>query len=61
LTDFQGEIFWDSTKPDGTFRKVLDISRIKALGWRPTITLESGLSSTIDWYKSATTKGEVRN
>ena len=61
LTDFQGEICWDSTKPDGTFRKVLDVSRIKALGWRPTITLESGLASTIDWYKSATAKGEVRN
>ena len=61
LTGFQGEIFWDSTKPDGTFRKVLDISRIKALGWKPTITLESGLESTIAWYKSACASGEVRN
>jgi GDP-L-fucose synthase len=60
LSGFQGEIFWDSTKPDGTLQKVLDISRIKALGWKPAISLESGLASTIDWYKSATANGEVR-
>jgi GDP-L-fucose synthase len=60
LSGFQGEIFWDSTKPDGTLQKVLDISRIKALGWKPAISLESGLASTIDWYKSASANGEVR-
>jgi len=60
LSGFQGEIFWDSTKPDGTLQKVLDVSRIKALGWKPAISLESGLASTIDWYKSASANGEVR-
>lgn len=57
---FTGEIEWDSSKPDGTPRKVLDVSRIKALGWKPTITLEAGIASTIAWYKAASARGEVR-
>jgi GDP-L-fucose synthase len=57
---FTGKIEWDSSKPDGTPRKVLDVSRIKALGWKPTITLDEGIASTIAWYKEANTRGEVR-
>jgi GDP-L-fucose synthase len=57
---FTGEIAWDRTKPDGTPRKVLDVSRIKALGWKPTISLEEGIASTIAWYKEANSRGEVR-
>jgi GDP-L-fucose synthase len=57
---FSGKIEWDSSKPDGTPKKVLDVSRIKALGWRPTITLEEGIASTIAWYKEANARGEVR-
>jgi GDP-L-fucose synthase len=57
---FTGEIEWDSTKPDGTPRKVLDVSRMKALGWKPTITLDAGIASTIAWYKEANARGEVR-
>jgi GDP-L-fucose synthase len=57
---FTGQIEWDSSKPDGTPRKVLDVSRIKALGWKPTITLEEGIASTIAWYKEANARGEVR-
>jgi len=57
---FSGEIEWDSSKPDGTPRKVLDVSRIKALGWKPTITLGAGIASTIAWYKAASARGEVR-
>jgi GDP-L-fucose synthase len=57
---FTGNIEWDSTKPDGTPRKVLDVSRVKALGWKPTITLEEGIASTIAWYKEANARGEVR-
>jgi GDP-L-fucose synthase len=59
-TDFTGQIKWDSSKPDGTPRKVLDVSRIKALGWKPTITLDEGIASTIAWYKEANARGEVR-
>jgi len=57
---FTGKIDWDFSKPDGTPRKVLDISRIKALGWKPTITLDQGIASTIAWYKEANARGEVR-
>ena len=57
---YSGEIEWDASKPDGTPRKVLDVSRIKALGWKPTITLEAGIASTIAWYKAASARGEVR-
>jgi len=57
---FSGEIEWDSSKPDGTPKKVLDVSRIKALGWKPTITLDEGIASTIAWYKEANARGEVR-
>ncbi len=57
---FSGQIEWDSSKPDGTPRKVLDVSRIKALGWKPTITLDEGIASTIAWYKEADARGEVR-
>jgi GDP-L-fucose synthase len=57
---FTGKIEWDSSKPDGTPRKVLDVSRVKALGWKPTITLDKGIASTIAWYKEANAQGEVR-
>ena len=57
---FTGKIEWDSSKPDGTPRKVLDVSRMKALGWKPTITLDEGIASTIAWYKEANAQGEVR-
>ena len=60
LSGFQGEIIWDTSKPDGTPRKTLDVSRIKALGWNPTITLEDGIASTITWFKEASAKGEAR-
>jgi GDP-L-fucose synthase len=57
---FVGEIEWDLSKPDGTPRKVLDVSRIRTLGWKPTITLEEGIASTVAWYKEANARGEVR-
>ena len=57
---FTGEIEWDTSKPDGTPQKVLDVTKIKALGWEPTITLEAGIASTVAWYKEASARGEVR-
>ena len=51
---FRGALQFDSSKPDGTPRKLLDTSRLTALGWRPTITLEAGLASTYEWYVSQT-------
>jgi len=47
---FKGEIIWDSSKPDGTMRKVLDSSKITKLGWKPLISLDQGITSTVEWY-----------
>ena len=60
ISGFKGEILWNKSKPDGTPRKVLDVSRIKQLGWSPRVTLEEGIASTIGWYREATAKGESR-
>jgi GDP-L-fucose synthase len=48
---FEGEIIWDTARPDGTPRKVLDISKISDLGWKPLITLDKGISQTVQWYQ----------
>jgi GDP-L-fucose synthase len=60
LAGFKGKVSWDSSKPDGTPRKVLDVSRINSLGWKPTIRLQDGIQNTIQWFKSAVEKGEAR-
>jgi GDP-L-fucose synthase len=51
-------INWDTSKPDGTPRKLLDISRLRALGWEPSITLSEGLESTYEWFLSTESAGE---
>jgi GDP-L-fucose synthase len=51
-TGFEGEIIWDSNKSDGVSRRVLDISRIKALGWEPKIPLQAGIRDTINWFRT---------
>ena len=53
---FDGEIAWDASKPDGTPRKLLDVSRLTRLGWRPAIGLDAGIRSTYEWYRSATAR-----
>lgn len=50
VVGFTGTIEWDSSKPDGMPRKLLDTSRINALGWKPRISLRDGLTSTYAWY-----------
>lgn len=52
ITGFKGNIEWDSSKPNGTPRKLLDVSRITALGWKAQISLEDGIRSTYEWYKA---------
>jgi GDP-L-fucose synthase len=50
IVGFRGRIRFDAAKPDGTPRKVVDVSRIKALGWTPRISLADGLAQTYRWY-----------
>ena len=50
VTNFQGSINWDTSKPDGTPRKLLDVSRINQLGWNSEILLTDGIKSTYEWF-----------
>jgi GDP-L-fucose synthase len=50
VVDFSGEILWDFTKPNGTPRKVLNVDKIKSLGWSPKIGIREGIESTYEWY-----------
>jgi len=52
IVGFKGSIEWDHSRPDGTPRKLLDTSRIRALGWQPTISLSDGIAETYAWYLS---------
>ena len=53
VTEFQGEIRFNTAMPDGTPRKLLDTSRINALGWKPRISLEDGIRETYAWFVSS--------
>ena len=53
ITNFKGKIIWDSNKPDGTFRKIMDSSRIKLIGWNPKITLNDGLKGVVKDIENA--------
>jgi len=50
VVGYKGSVEWDTSKPDGTPRKVLDVARIRELGWQPRIGLEEGIRRTYDWY-----------
>ena len=50
-TGFHGEILWDTTKPDGTPKKQLDVSHIKSLGWSPSIDLDKGIEMVLSEVK----------
>ena len=53
IVGFEGTIIQDSSKPDGTPRKLLDVSRLRSLGWEPTISLAEGIRATYEWYAAA--------
>jgi len=59
-TGFKGEILTDPTKPDGTPRKLLDISKIQATGWSPDVPFEAGLAAAYQDFKSSLTSGDAR-
>jgi len=50
VVGFTGDLAWDRTKPDGTPRKLLDVSKIGSLGWKPTIPLREGIAQTYQWF-----------
>ncbi len=50
IVGFEGELAWDANKPDGTPRKLLDISKIRRLGWSPSISLREGIARTYEWF-----------
>ena len=51
LTGFTGKVVWDSNRPDGTPRKVLDSTKINNLGWKSAIALDQGIAATVEWYQ----------
>ena len=50
VVDYKGDVSWDQSKPDGTPQKLLDISQIKKMGWKPTIDLRNGIRTVYKWY-----------
>jgi GDP-L-fucose synthase len=59
VTGFQGQIETDPTKPDGTMRKLMDVSRLAAMGWQARIGLEDGVSETYDWFRENIEKARL--
>jgi GDP-L-fucose synthase len=55
VMEFDGDFSWDAGQPDGTPRKVLDVSRLKELGWVPAVDFDRGIAATYDWYLRKTT------
>ena len=60
VVGFEGELVWDTTKPDGTPRKLLDVSKMNALGWKASIPLESGIHQAFEDYLRARTHQTLR-
>src|SRR6266545_3328485 len=52
VVGFDGELAWDTSKPDGTPRKLLDVSKLRALGWKPAISLRDGIARTYQWFRA---------
>ena len=52
ISGYNGIIYWDKSKHDGTMQKLLDIEKIRKLGWKPEISLDHGIQSTIEWYRT---------
>lgn len=60
LIKYKGKIIWDTTRPNGTPKRPLDFSKIKALGWHPKYDLVTGLTKTIEWYEHAKDSLSIR-
>lgn len=51
ITGFEGKVIFDRSKPDGTMRKLMDSSRLNAMGWKPSVDLDRGVRETYDWFR----------
>jgi GDP-L-fucose synthase len=60
VVGYRGTIAWDATKPDGTPRKLMDVSRLSALGWKAKIALRAGLEKTYAAYRAEKAAGTLR-
>ena len=60
ITSFRGEIIWNKDKPDGTLRKLLNVSKLEQLGWKSKISLEEGLNKTYEDYKKELKENKLR-
>jgi GDP-L-fucose synthase len=60
VVGYVGSIRWDTSKPDGTPRKLMDVSRLRALGWQPSISLQTGLAAAYNEFQSTLADGSVR-
>ena len=60
IVDYNGELVFDTSKPDGTPRKLLDVSKLSSLGWKAKTSLEEGIKKTYEWYAEMLEGGKVR-
>ena len=61
ITSYKGKIIWDEEKPDGTYQKLLDVSKLKELGWRSKISLQEGMKLTYEDFKKDLKANKLRN
>ena len=52
IIGFKGELYFNTDKPDGTMKKLTDVSKLHSLGWKHTVDLKSGIEKMYDWYKN---------
>ena len=60
ITSYEGKIIWDEEKPDGTYQKLLDVSKLRELGWKSSISLEEGVKLTYEDFKKDFKKNNLR-
>jgi GDP-L-fucose synthase len=58
VVEYNGQLVFDTSKPDGTPQKLLDVSRLRALGWQARITLEEGIRQTYQWFLAGRPTGQ---
>jgi GDP-L-fucose synthase len=60
VVGYEGNLTFDASKPDGTPRKLLDVTKLNQFGWKPAFSLKDGLQNAYDWYKKTTINNSER-